>query len=428
MVVAMRRILLLLLVVVLTGCATPSPTQDTPLPEITLTPTVTPIATQEITDPPVEGPVTLRMWVPPQFDPQNDSPEGALFQARLDEFISRKPNVNIEVRVKAVEGYGGILDTLSTANTAAPLALPDLVALPRYGLETAANSGVLHPYDGLTTILDDPDWYGFARQLSHLSNSTFGIPFAGDALLMAYRPEVLGDPPTDWAESLVITSTMAFPAADPESLFTLVQYQSLGGPILDESEQPVLDTVILTNVLTYYQQASATELMPFWLTQYETDEQAWEAYNQAQADMVITWASRYFKTALADTSAVPIATFDGAPFTLADGWAWALTTNDPDRQLLAAQLAEFLTTSEYLSAWTAAAGLIPPRPSALADWMHIPSQTLVNKIAPTAQLIPSQEIVSVYGPILQQATVSVLKAEADPITAAENAVGKLTNP
>jgi ABC-type glycerol-3-phosphate transport system substrate-binding protein len=366
--------------------------------------------------------------VPPEFDPANDSPEGALFQERLDEFTTRKPNVNIEVRVKAVEGAGGILDTLSTASAAAPLALPDLVALPRYGLETATDNGVLYPYDGLTTFLDDPDWYGFARELSHLQNSTFGIPIAGNALIMAYRPEVISDPPGDWAESLVITSTLAFPAADPEALFTLVQYRSLGGPLLDETENPTLDTVVLTNVLTYYQQASISELMPYWLTQYETDAQSWDAYEQDQADLVITWTSRYFKTALADTSAVPLVTFDGAPFTLADGWAWALTTNDPDRQLLATQLAEFLTISEYLSSWTAAAGLIPPRPSALASWTHIPSQTLVDKIAPTARLIPSQDIVSILGPILQQATVSVLKAEADPVTAAETAVGKLTNP
>ena len=107
--------------------------------------------------------------------------------------------------------------------------------------------------------------------------------------------------------------------------------------------------------------------------------------------------------------------------------AWALTTNNPDKQLLTAQLAEFLTTSEYLASWTAAAGLIPPRPSATAAWIHKPSQTLVNQIAPGAHLIPSLDLVTVLGPILQQATVSVLKAEADPTIAAETAVEKVDN-
>ena len=277
-------------------------------------------------------------------------------------------------------------------------------------------------------MLDDPDWYDFARQLSFLQNATFGIPFAGDALVMAYRPEIAPEPPVDWAASLTLTTTLTFPAADPAAIYTLVQYQALGAPLVDEDEQPMLDVIQLTQVLSYYQQASASELMPFWLTQYETDAQSWEAYEDFQADMAITWASRLLQTPLADTSAAPIPTHDGVPFTLADGWAWALTAHDPDRQLLAAQLAEFLTTSDYLAAWTAEAGLIPSRPSATAAWTDQPSQTLVSQVAPSAQLIPSLDIVTAVGPVLQQAVVSVLKAEADPASAAETAVEKMNNP
>lgn len=425
---AMRRILLLMLIVGLAGCSAPVPAAETPLPATTLTPTAVPISTEEITEPETEGPVTLRIWVPPQFDPANESSDGVMFQSRLDEFVTRKPNINIEVRIKNVEGYGGILDTLTTANAAAPLALPDLVALPRYALETAAEIGVLYPYDGLTTVLDDPDWYDFARQLSHLQNTTFGIPFAGDALIMAYRSETIPEPPLDWAASLAFTTTLTFPAADPHATYTLAQYQSLGAPLLDENEQPTLDVIQLTNVLTYYQQASISELMPYWLTQYETDDQSWEAYEGYQANMAITWASRYLQTPEENTSATAIPTFDGAPFTLADGWAWALTTRDPERQLLAVQLAEFLTTSEFLASWTAAAGMIPPRPSAAEAWTDQPSQALVGQVAPGAQIIPSLDIVTAVGPVLQQAVISVLKAEADSTTAAETAVEKLINP
>ena len=112
-------------------------------------------------------------------------------------------------------------------------------------------------------MLDDPDWYDFARQLSYLQNATFGIPFAGDALIMAYRPEIIPEPPADWSASLALTTTLAFPAADPDAIYTFAQYQSLGASLLDENEQPMLDVVQLTNVLTYYQQASVSELMPF---------------------------------------------------------------------------------------------------------------------------------------------------------------------
>jgi len=423
----LRSILLTILIVGLVGCSNPVPTLETPIPEATFTPTPVPVTTEVVNEPEPEGPVTLRIWVPPQFDPANDSPSGVIFQSRLDEFATRKPNVEIEVRSKNVNGYGGILDTLTTASAAAPLALPDLVALPRHALETAAEVHVVFPYDGLSTVLDDPDWYDYARQLSYWQNAAFGIPFAGDALVMTYRPDIVPDPPADWAASLAITTTLTFPAADLNAIYTIAQYQSLGTPLLDENEQLFLDVVNLTQVLSYYQQASAIELMPYWLTQFETDAQSWEAYENSQADMAITWSSRYLQTPFADTSALPMPTYDGETFTLADGWVWALTTGDPDRQLLTAQLAEFLTTSEYLASWTAAAGLIPPRPSATAAWVHQPSQTLVNQIATSAFLIPSLDLVTELGPVLQQATVSVLKAEADATVAAETAVEKLTD-
>ncbi len=423
-----HRIFVLILIAGLLGCSTPVPARETPLPEVTLTPTSLPVSTEGVTEPDSEGPITLQIWVPPQFDPANDFPEGVIFQSRLDEFVARKPNVNIEVRVKNVDGFGGILDTLSTASAAAPLAVPDLVALPRYALETASKMGVLHPYEGLTTVIDDPDWYDFARQLSFMQNATFGIPFAGDALILAYHPEIVPEPPVDWPASLALTTTLTFPAANPAATYTLAQYQSLGAPLVDEDEQPMLDVIQLTNVLSYYQQASASELMPFWLTQYETDAQSWEAYESMQANMAITWASRYLQTPLENTMAAPIPTHDGVLFTLADGWTWALTSNNSERQLLSAQLAEFLTTSEYLSSWTAAAGWIPPRPSATAAWTDPLSRVLINQIATSAQLIPSLDVVTVLGPVLQQAVVSVLKAEADPTTAAETAIEKLVNP
>jgi hypothetical protein len=73
--------------------------------------------------------------------------------------------------VKALDGTGGLLDALVSANAAAPLALPDLVLLPRPLLESAALKGLLHPYDGLSSLMDDPSWFDYARQLAHFKSS-----------------------------------------------------------------------------------------------------------------------------------------------------------------------------------------------------------------------------------------------------------------
>jgi len=428
----MRKLFYLVLIIVVTGCASPAQVEITPTPEAIITPTATTPIQNEETDSPQSELVTLKIWIPPEFDPANGSTEGKLLQDRFDDFTKRRSNVRIETRVKAVEGPGGMLDTLSTAGVAAPLSLPDLVAMPRHSLENATIKGLLHSFDGLTNSMDDPDWYDYARQLSHLQGSTFGIPFAGDALLMVYRPSVLGEPPTDWASSLAIstetTTSLSFPAADPNSLVTLNFYQSLGGALLDEENRPILDSIQLTEVLTYYHQAQQSSLMPFWLTQYETDEQSWEAYEENQIEMVITWASRYLQNPPVDATGAPIPTQDGIPFTLANGWAWALASPDPDRQVLSAQLAEFLTTGDFLANWTAASGYIPPRPSALSGWENVSMQTLLNLVAPSARLMPSLDVLTALGPVLETATIDVLKETAGPIAAAEAAIEQLAAP
>ena len=427
----MRRLLCLIVVLFFTGCTTP-PVDATLSPEATPTPTVAALLQTEEPDSLPNGPVTIRIWIPPEFDPDNGSLEGDSLRARLDEFTERRSNVRIEMRIKDVEGPGGMIDTLSTASAAAPLALPDLVALPHHSLENAAIKGLLHPFDGLTSIMEDPDWFEYAHQLSHLQNSTFGIPFAGDALILVYRPSILGNKPADWASTLETSAeasaTLVFPAADPNGLVTLALYLSTGGQIVDEENRPTLNTIQLREVLTYYQQAQQSSLMPFWLTQYETDDQSWSVYQENQTEMVITWASRYLQNLPVDSAGAPIPTPDGIPFTLATGWAWALVSPDPERQAISAQLAEFLSTGAFLAEWTAASGYLPPRPSALSAWENVSIQNLLNQVAPSARLAPSLDIITALGPVLQKATVDILKEQSDPVTAADAAAEGLTAP
>lgn len=415
-----------LLLFILTGCAeTPSP-GATPTLEPSLTPTVTLVSTEKTVQIP-DVPATLLIWLPPIFDPSSSNPAGNLLQARLDEFTKRR-GVQIEVRIKAVYGPGGLLDSLSTANAAAPLALPDLILLPHDLLETAALKGLLFPIDNLTAPLDESDWYDYAQQLAYLQNSTFGLPFAGDALVMVYRPIVINEPPLDWDSALTISNPMVFPSADEKALFTLAQYLAGGGKIQDEEGRPILDVNTLTEVLTFYQEAASTGLMPFWITQYTTDEQAWQAYIENNTDMVVTWTSRYLGELPVDTTAAPILTPDGSPFTLAYGWVWALSNPHVERHAIGVELAEFLTNGTFLSDWTSTAGYLPPRSSALVGWSNAMIRSLVGQVVRSAQAITPTDVLTIVSPALQQATVDVLKAQTDPTTAAQAAAESVTAP
>lgn len=418
---------LIILAIISAGCtALPEPEFDaTPLPS--LAPTATSLPTSEGTQP-SPGPTVLRIWVPPQFDPAGDTPAGELLQNRLDQYTAQRPDVRIETRVKASGGTGGLLDSLSSTSAAAPLVIPDLILLPRESLEIAALKGLLFPYDGLTSTLNDNDWYPYAQELGKLQTSTFGLPFAGNALVSLYRPAEIENPATDWLSALEAGQPLAFPAAEVEAYFPLAEYLSTGAKIQDADGRPILESAALTDMLTFFREAEAASVMPFWLTQFTDDEQSWEAYTENQVDTVVTWMNRYLSTLPGDTVAAPIITQSGTPFTLANGWVWALSNPQTERHALSVDLAEFLTDGSFLSEWSETAGYLPPRASALEDWSNVALRELVEKIVQSAQIIPPNDVMAVIGPILQQATVDILKQQSTPVSAANDAIESLENP
>ena len=418
---------LLLAPVLVVGCTLLNQPELTPTPPTTATETITPAPAITPSATP-EGPITLRIWLPPQFDPQTDTLSGRLLQARLNEFAARRPRARVEVRVKSQEGPGSLLDALTTANASAPLALPDLIALPRPLLEAAALKGLLVPLDDLSDSLDDGDWYTYARELGQLQNSTFGLPFAGNALIMVYRPAIIPTPPAMLTGTLQLATPLAFPAADPQALLTLALYEAAGGPTLDNEGRPMLDVDVLTTVLEYYQRAAAAEVLPFWLTQFQSDAQVWQAYTENQTDLAITWTSRYLETILADSSVALLPTISGEPYTLATGWVWALVSPNPEHRKLSVELAEFLTESSFMASWTSSIHYLPPRPSALPAWQSTALLSLAEQVELSAHLYPSADILTTLAPHLQQATIEVLKNQTEPRAAAQQAAQNLTQP
>ena len=421
------NLLLLLVLLFAAGCTAIPQAGPTSLPATLPAPTLTPLPTGAVTATPA-GPVTLRIWLPPELDPNSGSPAGEILKARLEEFSSRRPGAHIEVRIKAPDGPGGLLDSLTTASAAAPLALPDLVALPRPTMETAALKGLVHPYQNLTNPIDEPDWFPYARQLARLQDSIFGIPFAGDAMTLVYRPSVVSTPPDALSSAFESPDILAFPAADPQALYTLALYQAAGGSVRDEQGRPVLDANVLEQVLTFFQAGSQSQLTPFWLTQFQNDAESWQVYKEGRVPMVVTWMSRYLQELQPDMAAAPLPTLSGNDFTLASGWVWSLASPDPERQKLSTELAEFLSDSEFMAQWTAAAGYLPTRASALTSWQDKTIQTLASQILMSAQLYPPEDLLTSLAPALERATVEVLKQESDPQKAAQEAAESLTIP
>ncbi len=382
-------------------------------------------ATRSVTATP-SGPQTLVVWVPPQFDPANNTPAGDKLRARLSSFETENPGYKVQVRVKAVSGPGSLLESLTASSAAAPAALPSLVALQRSDLETAALKGLVFPLDGLTRTIDDADWYPYARQLALIQGSAFGLPFAGDGLLLLYRPAKLPNPPADWPGLLTANLPLAFPAADSQSLVTLLLYLSAGGQVKDSQGRPALQADPLTKVLKLFDEGARTSVFPNWLSQYQTDGQAWQAYREQRTQLLITWSSRYLADMPADTAAAPLPSLGSQPMTLATGWVWAISDPIPERRAGAIRLAEYLVSSDFLAQWSSTAGYLPTRPSALTAWPNQGLRALLSPIALSAQIRPANDLLLALGPALQEATLQMLKQQGDPSQIAQAAAERLT--
>ena len=197
----------------------------------------------------------------------------------------------MDIRIKADEGESGLVNSLSVTSMAAPAALPDLIALSRPALETAALKGLLHPLDGLSNTLDDSNWYEYARQLGRIQNTGYGLPFAGDALVLVYRSEV--ERINSWNDVLASENPLVFAVGDPKALVGLALYVSAGGELLDAQGQPTLDQDILTRILTSIADGALAGVFSPSLDNLVSNEQVLQAYLGERANMAIIWASDY---------------------------------------------------------------------------------------------------------------------------------------
>jgi len=388
-------------------------------------PTPRPSATPDI---PVIQSRRLIIWVPPQFDPAAATTAGNLFLSRLDEFIDRRPQTEVQVRIKPISGDFGILESLQVTDSAAPLIMPDLVALPRSLVEQAFKTGLIVPLDGYTESIVENDWYDYALELAHINEQIAGIPFAGDLMVLAYKDDLGDVPPPDWDAVIAGQKTLAFPASDPRGLVTLALYQSVAGELPGLTEEVLLEEDSLLDVFSYYQDAQAASVMPYWLTQFETEEQAWQSYQDRQSTMAITWSSILLSADSANTSLAAMPTKEAKPFSYADGWVWCVVSSNSETEQEAVELIEFLTESSYLDTWGVEAGYLPVRPSGMDSWSETTFFTTLQQLLPSAVLVPGNEVVDDLGPGLRDAVISVLKDQIEPIDALSAVLEEIQGP
>lgn len=407
------RIAHLSLTLLLVGCSSLTPLLITPtpatVPQATSTPQAIPTATAPVT---IDQPRLLRVWLPPQFDPQAGTPSAELLKGRLQDFESEYPGIQIEIRIKS---EADIMTTLFVTNKAAPEAMPDLIALSYSDMQAIGSAGFLHPLEGLTAVLQDPDWYAFARELGHIKNTEYGLPFASDVLLTVYRPVVFEELPSTWETLFESGTYLVFPASDPKALMSLSLYLSEGGQLVDDQGAVALDEEALIRLLSFHKQAIETEAVLPLIRDYQTDVQSLQFYLEGRADLAVIWASSDIRSQ--SGGYFPLLGLDNIPYSLGDGWVWALAGSNTENQPLAVELASYLVDSSFMSEWTRAAGYLPTRPQALNGWEGEELKVSINEVLQSAHPIPSEDVISIVGPLLQGALFRIFNGEQPEVVA-----------
>ncbi len=410
-----RTAWLALLVFLLAGCvgsgaaptvAPPAPATPTATPTLPApAPTVTPVPTPS-------GPQTLRIWLPPRFAPDENTLAGALLLARLQAWQAAHPEIQLDVRLKAEEGTANVLDALQKTAAAAPANLPDLVVLRRSDLEAAAAIGLLHPLEGLTLVMDDPDWFPVAQEIGMIQNTREGLPLALDVLVVVYRSDAFVEPPQTWEDFSAAGVPVLFPAQDPHAWLPFLMYQSYGG-VLQRDGQPNLDDEPLSAALQFFAEGARVGWLSSRAPEFSSHEAVWQEYLAGRQRAVVVWLSDYLRDKPASSQVMIIPGGQGQPVTLADGWVLSLAGSVPDRQAAAIRLAEYLTEGDFLSEWTQAVGLLPPRPLSAAAWEDdsLPAETL-SALGSAAWRIPLQSERDALALRLQQAVLDAMQGEA----------------
>lgn len=322
---------------------------------------------------PTQQTETLRVWVS-QSIAQRTEVGAATLVEQITAFDTSEEEVAVAVEQKRARGAGGIVDYLRSGRDVAPTILPDLVAVPTDLLPALAAENLIQPLDGR---LDDEvieNLFPPALTLGQPASNLLGYPFALSTLPhLAYNSNALeGTLPLTW-ERLVENEDHSYVfAADGTdgALLALQFYLDAGGQLVDDDGQPTLQLDPLINAL---EQIESAQTRGFFTTQSDsitTTDEAWQNFLSGGGNIAQTTADYFLGQSV---SGLPIAYtiipgIDSPLTPLVDGWAWAVTTTDPQKQAQAIALIEELIATDRLAVWSRDNNVLPARRDALAAW------------------------------------------------------------
>lgn len=365
----------------------------------------------------------LKVWIPPQFDPSQGTQSGKAFQDAVNKYMEQNPNVHITLYVKATSGEASAINTLTAANNAAKGVIPSLVLLSRSDMETAVQKGLLQPIT-TSVFTDNTTWYNYARQAAFVDNTVYGLPIAGDALVLVFRTVKLGaDADTStWNAVLTHGMPIGFAPASSSSMFGAFMYLSYGGKMTNDQGQPYLDKTKLTDMLNFFVTGGQNGAFPPSIAQYTDQAQVWQRFLDGTLNIIISPYSGFshYRTQEFSFSALPMQT-EAAEYSMVSSWNLALTEQNTALQGAAVAFAEYMVSENVNDEFSLHSGYLPVRSSVHDVWQNEEEFETIRDISQRAVLIPNNQVSNKLLPVINNAITQVVKNALTPEAAAEEA-------
>jgi multiple sugar transport system substrate-binding protein len=354
----------------------------------------------------------LTIWLPEQFDPNSGAKSSDDMLGQIESFKEENPEIVIDIRIKAESGSSSLINSLLAASSVAPNALPSVVLLSRAELEIAAEQGILQPIGSLTSVMDEGDWFPYAYKLGAYLGEIIGIPFVGDAVVLATHVDLSSVGYIPIADADRFLPSIAFSAGDPDGIIPFLLYQSSGGVLADSQGQPAVDIDHLTNVLTAIDINRKAGIFSSRMTEYQSDEQLWAAFIEDREAGAYVWASQAVSSE-GDYYLSPPPGLGDRLFSYATGWAWCLIRKDASDLELGTAFIEKMTKPGFLAQQSTESAFLPVRPSSMEEWEGS-EKTVLAKLLESSELVPGETEISPIKSDMIKAVQEVLLGYSTP--------------
>ncbi|MCC6614829.1 MAG: extracellular solute-binding protein [Anaerolineae bacterium] len=357
------RFLVTIVIAVLTAIVACSPQlsgSPTAVADATDVPPVTPTAPTATLTPTARPNLTLRFWLPDSLAGLDSVDAGDVLSEQISEFEQAFPNIQVELRLRAANGTGGILETIRAAAQVAPGALPDVTLMRLQDFRAAVQEGLLQPLSESDLVVGDDDFMPAVAALGQIDGQWLGVPSTLEVLHVAYQPT--DEPVAGWRFDQVLTAhtPLLFPGMSSNGLSPvfLLQYLVAVGEGTDPATLPV-DETALRATLRFYERAASDELVTPTVLEYDAPERYPDALD---GDIPAVVSSSLYLQFVSEGQPLDlgyIPTTTGEPATTLDGWLWVVVRSGNDQQSAALRFINWMMSTERQVAYHQAIHMLP---------------------------------------------------------------------